>query len=133
MKSRYDHFNEELLTGEFDLSEGGDDIRCYAVTSGYTPNLATDEFLSVITAGYIRAVSPNVTGRSVTAGVFSFTNPTFPEVAEGDDIAKIVVAKYNADPALARLIHVDDEAAGLPKATNGSDITFVVTGGLFEV
>ena len=130
MKSRYTKFNEELLKGTFDLLT--DDIRAVAVGAGYTVNIDTHEFLSSIDVGQRIAVSPPLTTPSVAGGVFNFDNPTFPDV-DGDDVAAIVYTQWTGDAATTRLIHYDDEATGLPKETNGSDITHVVADGLFEI
>lgn len=132
-KGRYKKFNEALLKGLI-----GDmltiDIRAAAVTAGYTPNLSTHEFLSSITGGDIRATATVPTsGRTATLGAFDIPDPVFSAVAAGTDIKQIVYYVYNASSAAARLIHVDDQATGLPKATNGSDVTHVITDALFEI
>lgn len=132
MKQRYTKFNEEVLKGTFNLMTGI--VKAIAVDSGYTVNIDTDDFMADIPSGSRLAISAALTGKSVTDGVFSFDDPTWPALTSTNPVDAVVyVFGDTATPATARLIHYDDEATGLPKTTNGSDVTHVVADGLFEI
>jgi len=88
----------------------------------YTPNLATDQFLSSIPAGARVAVSGALQNKSVTDGVFDADDIVIGSVS-GDQFEYLVLYKHTGNDSTARLILLIDSATGLPCTPNGSDIT----------
>lgn len=102
-----------------------DTIRCVLVDAGaYTPNLATDQFLSDIPIGARIATSAALTSKLSTAGVASAANTTFTAVT-GVQSEFIAVYKDTGVVGTSPLIALIDTATGLPVTPNGSDITVV--------
>ena len=64
----YDKGRESFLLGQ--IAWGTDAIKCVLLDTGvYTPNMATDQFLSDIPVGARVATSPNLAGKTSAAGV----------------------------------------------------------------
>lgn len=116
----YDLGRESFLKGE--ISWSADNIKAVLVDSAdYTPNLATDQFLSNIAAGGRVATSVNLTGKSTTAGDAVAANVTFSEVP-GDISEFLVLYQDTGVEGTSRLIARIDTATGLPVTPNGGDI-----------
>jgi hypothetical protein len=105
-------------------------------TTGYTPNLTTDQFYSTP----VGAVSPTagpVTLTSVTGslGTLSAANLTFTSVT-GSASAYLVLFKNTGTNSTSPLIGLIDTATGLPVTPNGGNITVAWASGqvftLFE-
>ena len=118
----YDKARESFLKGE--IVWGTDDIRAVLVdTATYTVDLVNDQFLSDIPAGERVATLPStLTSMTTTSGVADAADITFSSVT-GDQSEAVVLYKYNASDAAARLIAYIDTATGLPVTPNGGDIT----------
>src|SRR6201982_2486648 len=111
---------EGLLDGTYDWSAST--IKAVLVTSGYTVNLATDEFLSDIPGGAIVATSPAFTSKTQTGGVANAANATFSAVT-GPTAAYIVIYEDTGSSATSRLLAYMHTATGLPVTPNGGSIT----------
>ena len=119
--SLYTKAKQGLIDGSIDLDT--DDIRVVLVDGAdYTPNLATDEFLSSIASAARVAVSGALQNKTVTDGVFDADDIVIASVT-GDQFEYLVLYKHTGSDATARLILLIDSATGLPCTPNGSDIT----------
>jgi hypothetical protein len=119
--SLYTKAKQGLIDGSIDLDT--DDIRVVLVDGAdYTPNLATDQFLSSIPSGARVAVSGALQNKTVTDGVFDADDIVIASVT-GDQFEYLVLYKHTGGDATARLILLIDSATGLPCTPNGSDIT----------
>jgi len=131
----YDKSRNKFLKGEISWKSGGDTFRAYLVDiqggTGYTVNLATDEFLSAIPAGalvsYI-ALAPT----DPTAGVADAADVTFLAVT-GAQSEAIVIVKWVTQASDSPLIAYIDSATGLPVTPNGGDIQVVWDNGANKI
>lgn len=100
-----------------------DDIKVVGVDHGSdTPVPATDQFLSDIGAGARIFTSGNLSGKTVTGGVFDASDPTITGVS-GVSVEDITVYKDTGSAATSPLIAFFDTATGLPFTPNGGDVT----------
>lgn len=114
----YDKGREGFLDGSIDWDSNN--IKCALVTSGYTANLATHDFLDDVTN--IQATSGNLASKTVTAGVADAADVTFTAVS-GSACNAIVIYQDTGVAATSRLIAYIDSGTGLPVTPNGGDIT----------
>lgn len=114
----YDKGREGFLDGTIDWDT--DNIKCVLVTSGYTPNLSTHDFLDDVTN--VQATSGNLASKTVTAGVADAADTTFTAVS-GSACNAIVIYADSGSAATSRLIAYIDSGTGLPVTPNGGDIT----------
>jgi len=91
-------------------------------TGAYTPNLATDKFLSAITSGARVATSANLAGKTATDGVADANDVTFVSVS-GPSSELLVLVQDTGTDTTSRLIAYIDSATGLPVTPNGGDIS----------
>lgn len=120
----YDKGREGFLDGSIDWDS--DNIKAVAVDAAdYTVSISTHQFLSDIPAPARVATSPNLSGKTVTAGVADCDDILLTAVT-GDSIEAVVIYKDTGVEATSRLIAYIE--AG-PVTPNGSDITFVVDPG----
>ncbi len=116
----YDKARESFLKGEIDWA--GDDIKAVCVDAAdYTPNLATDQFLSDIPAGGRVATSGNFAGKTTAAGVADADDVTISAVT-GDQFEYIAIYQDTGVAATSRLIALFDTATGLALTPNGGDV-----------
>jgi len=116
----YDLGRESFLKGE--ISWSADNIKVVLVDSAdYTPDTATDQFLSdILLAGRV-ATSANLTTKTTTNGVADADDVTLSSVT-GDQSELIVVYQDTGVEGTSRLIALVDTATGLPVTPNGGDI-----------
>lgn len=108
-----------------------DNIKMVLVQTGvghYVVNLATHEFLSDIVVGDRINICPNLTGKTITAGVADCNDPTFSSVT-GAVAGAIVVYKDTGTAGTSPLICYLDTLTGLPVTPNGGDLIFQVDNG----
>lgn len=116
----YDKGREGFLAG--DISWRDDTIKAVLVDLAlYTPNFATDQFLSDIPSGARIAISPAFATKTVTAGVanagtITYTAPTGP-VCEA-----LAIYQDTGVVGTSRLIAYIDTATNLPVDPSGVDI-----------
>lgn len=91
------------------------------LTKGYLVDLEDDEFLDDLPADSIISLSV-LTGKSVgTDGSFEADDSVF--VAEANCIIGAILLVHDTGlEASSRLLYYDDQAAGLPLVTSGSDV-----------
>lgn len=115
------------------ISWSTDNIKCVLVDSGlYTPNLVTDQFLSVIPMGARVAVSTNLTGKTSTAGVADADDVTFALVT-GSSAEYIVIYQDSGVDATSQLIAFIDTATGLPVTPGGGNIVIEWSSGASKI
>lgn len=116
----YDKGRQKFLEG--DIHWLADTIKVVLVDlADYTPNLATDEFLSDIPTAAQVAISPALSNKTSTAGVADADNVVFTSVT-GDQSEALVIFKDTGTPSTSPLIAFIDSATGLPVTPNGGDI-----------
>lgn len=119
----YDKGREGFLAGAISWSTG--DIRGTLVDlADYTPNLATDQFYSIIPSVARVATAGPLTGKTITAGVADADNLDFGTVT-GDSVEALILWQYNAVESAARLIAFLDTGVGMPFTPSGGPFTVV--------
>jgi hypothetical protein len=120
----YDKARNGFLRGDIHWKSGGDTFRAYLVDiqggTGYTANLATDEFLSVIPSAalvsYVALAPADPVGGVADAPDVSFV------AVSGAQSEAIVIVKWVTTAADSPLIAYIDTATGLPVTPNGGNI-----------
>ncbi len=103
--------------------EGGiayltDNVKAALVSGGYTPNLATHQFLSDLGANILGA-GLALTSKTSTAGVANAANLTFSGVSAGT-VTYVALYKDTGVAGTSPLIALIDTATGLPVTVPGS-------------
>lgn len=133
----YDKARQGFLDGSIDWDTNT--IKVFLVdAASYTPNLATDQFLSAVAAGArkgnsggnTRADAPTLGSKTVTDGVADAADVTITAVPAGAALEYILIFKDDgvAD-ASSPLIALIDTATGLPVTPNGGNITIAFDNG----
>ncbi len=110
-----------------------DNIKAVLVSAGYVRNLATDQFLSIITAGQRLGTTANLAGKTVVLGAFNAANTLFPAVPAGVNGTQVVLYKDTGLDTTSRLIANWDFSTGLPVTPNGSDIQLLWDAGANKI
>jgi len=131
----YDLGRQGFLSGAINWSS--DTIKVVGLSSAYTPNSATHQFLSdVVGAANVNIVAAAVAlaSKTVTAGVANAGSADFGNIASGT-IAYLVIYKDTGVAGTSPLIAIIDTATGLPVTGNGGDIsiTWDVTNKIFKL
>lgn len=127
----YDLAREAFLGA--DIAFDTDNIKVALLDlTDYTPNLATNQYLSDVPAAAIVATSGNLTVKTITAGVADAADVTFTAVT-GDQSEYILVYQDSGLDTTSRLIALVDTATGLPVTPNGGDITIQWDGGANKI
>jgi hypothetical protein len=99
-----------------------DTIKVALVTNAYTPNLASHQWFSDISA-FVVGTPQTLGSKGSGSGVASGANVTFTAVPGGSTVSYVVLYKDTGVAGTSALIGLIDTATGLPVATNGGDIT----------
>lgn len=132
--SLYDKGREGFLDGSIDWDT--DNIKVVACDATYTPNLATDTFLSDIPAGGQIKFSGNLASKTVAAGVADAADVTLSAVPAGKTVNRFVVYKDTGVSTTSRLIASIDTLSGggaVSISTSGGDITIVWDNGANKI
>jgi hypothetical protein len=128
----YDHGRELFATGGIDWNSAN--LKAILVTSSYVPNLATDQFLSVIAGGDIISSGVALTGLSSNAGVCSANPIVFLGVTSGDVATYLIIYVDTGSSSTSPLIALINVAVGLPLTSTGGNITCTFFGNeVFEL
>ncbi len=120
----------KILSGAINLPS--DTIKAALVSTSYTPNLATDEWYSTISANVLG--TPQTLGtKSVTLGVFDAADPTFAAVTAGSTAKALVIYKDTGVAGTSPLLAYIDTITGFPLATNGGDIQITIDSGAYKL
>ena len=98
-----------------------DTIKVAGVSASYTPNTATDQFLSILPGGSIIAAGVALTSVTGAAGVLSAADTTFASVS-GAAITQLVIYKDTGSAGTSPLLCLIDTSTGLPITPNGGNI-----------
>lgn len=132
--------NSFYLTGANAFNLGAidatsDTLKLALVSSAYTPNLTTDQFLNIISGGAIVAAGVALTSVTSSGATLSAANTVFTSVT-GTAAAYLVLYKDTGTSSTSQLIALFDTATGLPVTPNGGNITVAWASGqvytLFE-
>lgn len=116
----YDKGRQRFLEGSFNWLT--DTLKTLMIDTGaYTPNLASHEFLSDISASSRITTPVTLTGKTSVGGAANAANVTFSSVS-GPSIEAILIYKDTGVEATSPLIAYIDTATGLPITPNGGDI-----------
>lgn len=119
----YTPFKTLLLGGDIDLAN--DDIKVVLVDAADYTFSAAHDFLDDVAAGARVATSGNLTGKSITGGVFDAADLTLPGVT-GDPSEALILYKDTGSAATSPLIcYIDQATSGLPVTPNSGDINIV--------
>lgn len=129
MSNFYDKYCDKANNG--DISWRDDDI-CFVLidTTQYTPDFATDEFLSDIPEAARVSISAPVDGKSSTAGAVDCDDPVFEAVPTGPPCAAAAVFRNTGDVATSDLISYHDQGVDLPLTPNGGNLTLRISNGV---
>lgn len=127
----YAKFKEALLGGGLNLPS--DSIKVVGVTASYTPNMATDQYLTALGANTV-GTAQTLTSKTVTGGTFDCANPVFPAVASGPAMQALVYYKDTGTASTSPLIAYVDTGTNLPITPNGGDIDVTINAsGVFSL
>jgi hypothetical protein len=121
---------EKILSGAINMP--ADTLKVILVKNNYPQNLATDEFLTDVSAYRLNA-DQLLGAKSVAAGVFDAGDSTYSAVAAGDTSEGVVIYKDTGVPGTSPLIAYIDTITGFPLVTNGGDITIQWDNGAFKI
>lgn len=122
---------QSFLIGQFDLAS--QNVKVVLIDlADYSPNFATDQFLSIIPMAARVATSPNLSGKTTTGGVFDANDFSFGNVV-GDPSEAIVIYHDSGVDATSRLIAYIDTMTGLPIVPNGGPIGVVWGAFIFQI
>lgn len=114
----YTKCKQAFLSSSINFSS--DTIKAALVSSSYSPNTATDQFWSTVSANAI-TTPVALTSKSVTDGVFNADPTTFPSVASGT-ATYVVIYKDTGTSSTSPLILLIDSATNLPITATGGDL-----------
>jgi hypothetical protein len=100
-------------------------------TADYTYSAAHD-FLNDVAGAAIVATSSNLSGKSVTGGVFDATDVTLTSVT-GDVCEAIIIYKDTGTSSTSPLIAYIDSGAGLPVTPGGGNIDIIFDSGANKI
>lgn len=126
----YTKGKEKILSGS--INWVSDTIKVMLVKNTYPQNLATDEFVSDISA-YRLNTDQTLGSKSVTGGVFDAGDATYTAVTAGDTSEGVVIYKDTGAEATSPLLIYIDTITGFPLATNGGDITTAWDNGAYKI
>jgi hypothetical protein len=117
----YQTFKTALLNGAVNLSTAN--VYVALVSSAYTPNFTTDQFLSTVAANIVARSSAALSGVTITNGVVNANSVTFSSVT-GSTVTQFVLYVNSGSDSTSQLILCDNTASqGLPVTPNGGSIT----------
>ena len=119
----YDTGRNAFLRG--DLSWNSHTFKVVLVSSSYTVNLTSHQYLSSIPSGARIATSSALTTSLPGAGVADASDITFASVT-GSQVTQFVIYRDTGSEATSQLVAYFDTATNLPITPNGGDINNLV-------
>jgi hypothetical protein len=116
----YDTGRNAFLRG--DLSWNSHTFKVVLVSSSYTVNLTSHQYLSSIPSGARVATSSALTTSLPGAGVADASDITFSSVT-GSQVTQFVIYRDTGTEATSQLVAYFDTATNLPITPNGGDIS----------
>lgn len=128
----YDHGRNLFATAGINWASAN--LKAILVTSSYVPNLATDQFLNVISGGDIISSAVALTGLATNAGVCSANPVIFSGVSSGAVATYLIIYVDTGSSSTSPLIALINVAEGLPLTATGGNITCTFFGNeVFEL
>jgi len=121
---------EKILSKAISLT--ADTIKVILVKNTYPQNLATDEFLTDVSA-YRLGTDQTLGSKTVAAGVFDAGDVTYTAVTTGDTSEGVVIYMDTGVAATSPLLFYIDTITGFPLATNGGDIVIQWDNGAYKI
>ena len=124
MSQLYNNAKTLFLTG---LDWINDSFKVILVKDGYTPDFATHEYVSDISAGSRLIISDFIEGKTVSSGVADADDLVIEDVASPYEVGSIVIFKYTGNNSTSPLIAYIDGSTNdmLPFLPNGGTVTLV--------
>jgi hypothetical protein len=116
----YDTGRNAFLNGN--LSWGSHTFKVVLLSSGYTVNLSSHQYLSSVTAGARVATSSALTTLLPGAGIADASDITFTAVT-GSTVTQFVIYRDTGVESTSQLVAFFDTAVNLPITPNGGDIS----------
>jgi len=127
----YPKSKEKILSAGVNLI--GDTIKIILVDSADYTYQDTHEYLSDVPSAARVATSAALTGKAVTNGVFTASNPTFTAVT-GDSAEAIIVYKDTGVESTSPILAYIDNAGTMTVTPNGNDIPVLFdASGIFSI
>lgn len=121
MASRvYPKYKEALLNGVVDLRAV--DVKAMLVDLDNYTYSASHEFLADVPSAAREEISPALTTKTTTDGVFDADDTSFP-AATGDPCEAVILFVDTGNEATSRLLTYMDSGTGLPVILNGGTVT----------
>lgn len=124
MNGRYAKGREKLLCGE--IAWLTDDIKAVFVTSSYTPNFATHEFLSDVPAPTRVATSDALSGKTATGGWAGGDQLVWQDFTGVTCVAFVVLKWTGLISTSPLLAYIDTGITNLPLDPPGSKVTLII-------
>lgn len=126
-------FKEALLSQSPSVDVDTDNIKVVGVDhADDTPLPATDQFLSDIGAAARVMTTANLSGKSVTNGIFDATDEPTAGVT-GDVFESLVIYEDTGVAGTSALMVFIDTATGLPFTPNGGSVTIAWDNGASKI
>lgn len=126
-------FKEALLSQSPSVDVDTDNIKVVGVDhADDTPLPATDQFLSDIGAAARVMTTANLSGKSVTNGIFDASDEVTSGVT-GDVFESLVIYEDTGSAATSALMVFIDTATGLPFTPNGGSVTIAWDNGASKI
>jgi hypothetical protein len=116
----YDTGRNAFLRG--DLSWNSHTFKVVLLSSSYTVNLASHQYLTSIPGGARIATSISITTSLPGAGIADASDITFTSVT-GSQVTQFVIYRDTGTEATSQLVAFFDTATNLPITPNGGDIS----------
>lgn len=124
----YPKGKEKILLGQVNFRD--DTLRAVLLSNTYAYS-ATHEFLSDVAAHQL-GVPVELTGKSITGGVFDANDVTF-VVPTGQTVRAIALYKDTGIAGSSSLLDYIDTVTGLPLVTNGADVVINWDAGAYKI
>ena len=115
----YGKGKEHILNGDIDIDTAT--IKAILLSSAYTPNLATHETISDVSA-YRLNTDQTLTGVTKTLGVVDANDVVFTAVTAGATAKYVALYKDSGVAGTSYLIALYDTITNFPVSTNGGNI-----------
>lgn len=94
-------------------------------TGAYTPNLATDQFFSIIPGAAVIGTPVTLANKTNVTGIFDADDAVFSGLVSAPTIEAVVIYKDTGVAGTSALIAYIDTGTGLPTPAGASQVTVV--------
>jgi len=130
----YPKYKEALLSGSTGISLTSSNVRLILIDAADYTYSASHDFLDDVPTAARVATSGNLTGKTVTDGVFDADNVTLTSVT-GDQSEALIIYIHTGTESTSRLVaYLDTGWTGLPVTPSGGDINIIFhSSGIFAL